>query len=76
MQVLTDGETALMCEMRNAGALADIIVRLLGDPQLRERLGQAALKESAKYDIRNFVRYCEGLYEQLYDKYFSGERRK
>jgi glycosyltransferase involved in cell wall biosynthesis len=76
VQVLTEGETALMCGMRDADGLADIIVRLLENPALRERLGQAALKESEKYDIRNFVRFCESLYEDLYEKYFGGGRRK
>jgi len=71
MQVLEDGETALMCEMRDADGLAEIIVRLLGDPELRARLGAAALKESAKYDINNFVRRCEDIYERLYAERFG-----
>lgn len=74
MQALSDGETALMCEMRDPDGLAEIIIRLLEDPALRERLGKAALKESAKYDIRNFVRYCEELYEDLYNKYWGAEK--
>lgn len=76
MQVLIEGETALMCEMRDPDGLADIIVRLLGDPELRERLGKATLRESEKYDIRNFVRFCEGVYEELHGEYFGEGRRK
>ena len=71
VQVLTDGETALMCEMRDPDGLAEIIIRLLENPDLRARLEQAALKESAKYDINNFVRYAENLYETLYGKYWG-----
>lgn len=76
VDTLRDGETALMCEMRDPDGLADIITRLMEDPDLRARLGAAALKESAKYDIRNFVRFCEGIYEKLYAKYFGDAKGK
>ena len=72
MQVLTDGETALMCDMRDADGLAEIITRLLEDDALRARLGANALQESKKYDIDNFVRRCEDLYERLYAERFGG----
>jgi len=72
VQVLEEGETALMCDMADADGLAGIIVTLLGDPELRARLGANAQRESSKYDISNFVRYCEELYERLYAKYHAG----
>ena len=67
----TEGETALMCEMRDPDGLAEIIMRLLDDDALRAKLGAAALEESKKYDINNFVRFCEDLYERLYAERFG-----
>jgi glycosyltransferase involved in cell wall biosynthesis len=72
VQVLEEDKTALLCDMRDPDGLATIIIRLLDDPPLRERLGRAALELSAKYDIRNFVSYCENLYERLYADYWGG----
>lgn len=41
-EVLRDEETGLLIEAGNAGQMAAQIIRLLGDPGLRERLGCAA----------------------------------
>jgi glycosyltransferase involved in cell wall biosynthesis len=71
-QVLTDGETALMCEMRDPAGLADNIVKVLTDDELRKRLEKATLDLSPRYDIQNFVNRMEDLYEQLYEKHFGG----
>jgi glycosyltransferase involved in cell wall biosynthesis len=40
--IVTHGETGLIVEPDDAGALADALVRLLSDPALAERLGGAA----------------------------------
>jgi GT2 family glycosyltransferase len=45
----TDGENCLMPESR-AAAVASAIGRLLGDPGLRSRLGQAAIATAGEYD--------------------------
>ena len=39
---MSDGLTGLVTEPGSEGALAAAVVRLLRDPSLRERLGQAA----------------------------------
>jgi glycosyltransferase involved in cell wall biosynthesis len=38
-ELLHDGENAILCEMDNSQALADAILRLQSDPQLRRRIG-------------------------------------
>jgi glycosyltransferase involved in cell wall biosynthesis len=70
-QVLTDKETALMCEMRDSGALADLIIKVLSDEKLRTNLEKAALDLSPRYDIQNFVNSMEDLYVELYQKHFG-----
>ncbi len=42
-EVVADGETGLLVPPRDHHALADAIVRLLNDPALRRRLGEAGL---------------------------------
>lgn len=39
-EVVRDGDNGLLVEARNATALADALVRLLADPELRLRMGQ------------------------------------
>ena len=41
-EVAHDGETALMVPPQDSAALAEMLTRLLADPQLRERLGRQA----------------------------------
>lgn len=41
LEVLRDGETGLLIEPGDAGAMAQCILRLAGDRELRHRLGQA-----------------------------------
>ena len=46
-EVLTDNETALLFDSANPDAMWNAIVRLLADPELRQRLGEAA-KEAVR----------------------------
>jgi glycosyltransferase involved in cell wall biosynthesis len=71
-QVLTDDETALMCEMHDPDELAERIIEVLQNDDLRRRLEKASLELSPRYDIQNFVNYMEELYEELYAKHFGG----
>jgi glycosyltransferase involved in cell wall biosynthesis len=43
-----DGENCLMPDP-NPGAVSEALARLLGDPQLRERLGQAGIQTAREY---------------------------
>jgi glycosyltransferase involved in cell wall biosynthesis len=42
LELVTDGETGLLVPPRDAKALREAVERLLGDPELRERLGHTA----------------------------------
>jgi glycosyltransferase involved in cell wall biosynthesis len=46
-------------------ALAGRIIELLGDPALRNRLGQAARQRAAEFDVRSSVRRTEDAYGEL-----------
>jgi glycosyltransferase involved in cell wall biosynthesis len=66
MEMLADGETALIVPPHDADALAAAVVRLLTDRALAARLGEAgrALVVS-RYDLTQQVRKVERLYETL-----------
>jgi glycosyltransferase involved in cell wall biosynthesis len=64
--VLTHDHDALIVPRRDAGALADAIVRTLDEPALRARLGAAARGTGRQYDIAAFVRKMEQLYDLLH----------
>ncbi len=55
-EVVRDGESALLVPPENVPALADALCRLYDDPQLRERLGAAAKRESGQYSWQGRAR--------------------
>jgi glycosyltransferase involved in cell wall biosynthesis len=64
-EVLEDGITGLLVPPGDAGALADALARVLGDADLRERLGRRALEASRRYDVRACVEQMEALYDEV-----------
>lgn len=64
-EVVTDRVNGLVVPPGDAGALAEGILELLGDPGLAGRLGEAARRRSADFDIRRTVRRMEEVYEEL-----------
>lgn len=75
LDVLTDDHDAMIVPKRDARALADGIVQLVDDPDLRARLGAEAARTSLQYDIATFVRKMERLYEILHRVSRSTGRR-
>jgi glycosyltransferase involved in cell wall biosynthesis len=67
LDVLTDGQDALIVPKRNAAALAQRIVHLVDTPAARARLAAGARLTGADYDIGAFVRRMEQLYTLLHD---------
>ena len=64
--VLADGESALMVPVENPTALASAISRLLADPQLQKRLGQAAeARARREYSAQRMASQYAVLYEEM-----------
>jgi glycosyltransferase involved in cell wall biosynthesis len=62
-EVVADGESGLLVRERDQAALADCIVRLLRDPGLRERMGDAGRRRVERcFDGGTQARVLEGLY--------------
>ena len=66
IDVLRDGHDAVIVPKRDAGALADGMLRLIDDPPERRRLGDNARVSGQQYDIAAFVRKMERLYDLLH----------
>lgn len=64
-EVLQDGRTGLLVPPRDAEAMAGALTRVLADRALRESLAGAALRESARYDIRECVERMQALYDEV-----------
>jgi len=75
LDVLTDGQDALIVPKRNAEALAGRMVWLMDRPAERVRLGRAARDTSRRYDIATFVRKMERLYTLLHEVSRATNRR-
>lgn len=64
-EIITDNQTGLLIPPGNSKALADRILRLLKDPEERRRLGEAALWDSRRHDIRVQAARIGEIYEKL-----------
>ncbi|SHH04949.1 Glycosyltransferase involved in cell wall bisynthesis [Pollutimonas bauzanensis] len=62
------GVSGLLVPVRNARALADAVMRLAGDAQLRHQMGEAGRRLAEReFDIRKIVQTHVDLYEMLSD---------
>ena len=64
-EVVTDGDDGLLVPPRDPVALADGLVRLLHNPDLRARIGAAARARASDFDIRTAVARMEQVYADL-----------
>jgi glycosyltransferase involved in cell wall biosynthesis len=60
-ETIADGETGLLVPVGDAAAMASAIARLLGDPPLRQRLGEEARRRAARHDVERSVDRIESL---------------
>jgi glycosyltransferase involved in cell wall biosynthesis len=75
LDVLVDGQTALIVPKRDSAALAERMVELIDRPLERLRLAQAARDAARRYDIAMFVRKMERLYLLLHEVSRATHRR-
>jgi len=72
-RLVEDGLTGILIERGDADALTDGIRRLLDDPVLRRRMGEAGkARQLEHYDVRNLVEMLEELYTRLYRERTAG----
>jgi glycosyltransferase involved in cell wall biosynthesis len=65
-EVVVDGETGLLVPLRDPRAMADAVLRLLRDPELARRMGEAASRRArTEFSIPRMVRRMESLYDEL-----------
>lgn len=65
-QVVDDGETGRLVQVRNADALAAAVEELADDPDLRAAMGRAALaKATAQFDQQRVIGTTLATYERL-----------
>ena len=66
MDVLTHERDAIIVPKRDVRALAAGLIRVMDEPQTRERIRAAAYETGKQYDIAAFVRKMEQLYDLLH----------
>ncbi len=66
--VIVDGETGFLVDLDDDEAMAGKILRLLDDPELRERMGQAGRKRVEEhFNIAKNIRKIEAVYDDVYE---------
>lgn len=64
-EILRHDETGLLVPARDPVALAQALLRVAREPELRSRLAAAARADSVRYDVRTGVAQMEAIYERL-----------
>lgn len=66
--IVADGETGLLVPPRDPVAFADAVAKLLADPALGRRLGEAGRRRRrSEFDLSNTIKSVERLYEELHE---------
>jgi glycosyltransferase involved in cell wall biosynthesis len=71
-ELVVDGETGFLVPPRDPGALADAVLRLVRDPQMARRFGEAGRRRAqSEFSLATMV----GRLERLYDALLTGRSR-
>ncbi len=62
-EIVSQGVSAELVSPQNPEAMADKIISLLQNKNIREKLGSNAYKEAGKYTLRSHIRMLEKFYE-------------
>lgn len=71
-EILTDGVDGILLRQATAAAIADAVVRLASDRELRGRLGAAAHERSLDFSPERLVSATASLYERLISEARTG----
>jgi glycosyltransferase involved in cell wall biosynthesis len=63
--VVEDGKTGLLITPGNVSDLSEAIVRLAADPEMRRRMGEAALKRAGDFDVGGACSEIKEIYLRL-----------
>jgi glycosyltransferase involved in cell wall biosynthesis len=74
--LVIDGETGLLVEPGDTAGLRFAIERLLSNPELRSRMGQAALQKVVEFQASTIVPHIEQVYEELLQEKTGSKRKK
>jgi glycosyltransferase involved in cell wall biosynthesis len=64
-EVIQDGLTGILVPPNDSGALLTNLAKLIGDPELRARIGEAACRHAAKYSASVVVPQIELVYREV-----------
>ncbi len=67
-EIITDGVDGFLIKNRDLQAFSDCLCRLLGDEELRMKMGKAAIQSSRRFSRKNIMPQWKQFLEQLVDK--------
>lgn len=66
VDIVNNNEVGFLVEIGDKKGLANAIIKLSNDYEMRERFANEAVKQAKKYDIRNKVKEYEELYKESF----------
>lgn len=74
--VVTNGKEGLLVERKNPGALADVLCRMLGSPELRATMRRAGQLKARNYDWPEVAAQVLDYYEEVLDRRETAPERQ
>lgn len=72
-EAVIDGTTGFLVSPDDSSALAKLIIRLANEPELRQKIASASIKQAEKFSISEMVKRTEELYYRLYSQKFPNK---